>query len=210
MLASDYVTLENYILFDDVLPSRVADRPNILRRQVKNKVDVADGQTAVIGGLKRKNIDDTWQGIPGLGELPGLGKAFSETHLHDRSTEMFLFITPTIIYDQCESIEKVKREQLMRRPGDIPYFMETVADAWRCERERAFHLSMQALFGRERERAIWWGDDACLKAGMVEQFYERAPWCGPCAPRCHYDCCPTPHGMRVDGHDDDANIIFLD
>lgn len=193
----DYVTLENYILFDDALPSIDATMPNILRRQIKNKVDIADGQTAIIGGLKRKNIDDNWQGMPFVGELPGVGKLFSQTALHDTSAETFVFITPTIIYDHCESMEKVRREQLMRRPGDLPYFMESVADATRCERERAFHLGMQILFGRERERAIWWGDDACLKEGAgIETYYERDPCCNPCNAGCYWEGCPSPHQVQ--------------
>lgn len=197
----DYVTLDNYILFDDALPSTDPSRPNVLRRQVKTKVDVADGQTAVVGGLKRKDINDSWAGIPYLGELPGVGKLFSYTDMSDTSSETFIFITPRILYDHCESIEKVKREQLMRRPGDLPYFMETVADAVRCERERAFHLSMQMVFGRERQRAIWWGDDACLRedgrrgTGRAESFYERDPCCGggACGGCSAWDTCPSPY-----------------
>ncbi len=172
----DYVTLENYILFDDVVPGTdSASRPDVLRRQVKNKVSVADGQTVIIGGLRRSAISDSWQGIPFLGELPGVGKVFSMTNLADNSQETFIFITPTIIYDHCESMEKVRRFQLSHRPGDIPDFMAALDDARRAEREALFHLGMQMLFGRERTRAVPYGEDSCRR--MHSEFIPGgSPW----------------------------------
>lgn len=157
----DYVTLKNRVLFDDVLPSADPERPGVLRRLIENVVRVADGQTVIIGGLKRKDILDQKQMIPFLGELPCVGKAFSNTEMSDTTTEMFVFITPTIIYDQCEGVEKVKRDQFFRRPGDIPYFLCAVDEARQLERERNFTQGMQILFGREREECVPWGDDAC-------------------------------------------------
>lgn len=159
----DYVTLKTYVLFDDALPSLTVnpDRPTILRRNIENVMRVADGQTAIIGGLKRKDISDARQMIPYLGELPEVGKLFSNTQQDDKSTEMFIFITPTIIYDQCEGIEKVKRDQLFRRPGDIPCFMCALDEARYWEQQRHLQLTMEMVFGRPESRCVEYGDDAC-------------------------------------------------
>lgn len=178
----DYVTLKTYILFDDQVASASIDRPNVLRRNITNVVRVADGQTAIIGGLKRKDIKDNKQMVPGLGELPCVGKAFNKTDMLDSTTEMFVFITPTIIYDQCEGIEKVKRDQLYRRPGDIPLFMCAVDEARNLERERRMWASMQIAYGREREEAVEWGDDSCHRqswSGNRDSCYdtEKSPLC---------------------------------
>lgn len=156
----DYVTLETDVHFDDFVPT-ANTRPDILRRQIKNFVSVADGQTVILGGLRNKRLSDSCQKIPFLGEIPGVGKLFSLTRLSDTSREMFIFITPTIIKDPCEDIEKVKMEQFARRPGDIPYFLCALERARRCERERVFAQGMQILLGPPLQRCIPWGDDPC-------------------------------------------------
>jgi general secretion pathway protein D len=175
----DYVTLKTYILFDDVLASVDPERPNVLRRNITNVVRVADGQTAVIGGLKRKGISDKKQMVPGLGESC-IGNAFSKTDMLDTSTEMFIFITPTIIYDQCEGVEKVKRDQLFRRPGDIPLFMCAVDEARNLEREQHFWASCQILNGRHREECVEWGDDACNRPRVRGFQRNRMPYYNGC------------------------------
>ena len=164
----DYVTLDNDIVFDDILSA--GETPNVLRRQVKNVARVADGQTVILGGLKRKGIDDSQNKVPCLGEIPGVGKLFSQTSLEDRTTDMFIFITPRIIYDPCEEQEKVMREHFARRPGDIPYFLCELDRARRCERERCFKQTMQILCGRRQERCVPWGDDSCnrLREGVYD------------------------------------------
>lgn len=158
--APDYVTLETDIHFDDFVPT-ANTRPDILRRQIKNFVSVADGQTVILGGLRSKTMADLTQKIPFIGEIPGLGKLFSFTALSDGSREMFIFITPTIIKDPCEDIERVKMEQFARRPGDVPYFLCALDRARRCERDRVFVQGLQMLLGRPLQRCIPWGDDPC-------------------------------------------------
>ncbi len=166
----DYVTLDSDIIFDDIkLASDNPTRPDVFRRQIKNVARVPDGQTIILGGLKRKEVGDTKDSVPYLGEIPGVGKCFSFTGMTDRSREMFVFITPTIIYDPCEGFERVKREQFARRPGDIPYFMCAVDRAKTCEKHRAYAQGMNMLFGRKDERCVWWGDDSCFGNG-------GAPW----------------------------------
>ncbi len=80
---------------------------------------IADGQTVILGGLRRKSTQDTKDSIPFLGEIPGIGKLFSSTEITDNSTEMFIFITPKIIADPIEDAERLKMEELKKRPGDV-------------------------------------------------------------------------------------------
>lgn len=189
----DYVTLKTYVLFDDALASLDPDRPNILRRNVTSVVQVADGQTAIIGGLKRKSSDDHKQMVPILGEAPCIGNAFSKSEMLDNTHEMFIFITPTIVYDQCEGIEKVKRDQLYRRPGDIPLFMCALDEGRFLERERHFWASMQILCGREREECVEWGDDACKRPRLKGFQRNRSSYYNgygePSSSTCSQDSC---------------------
>lgn len=147
----DYVTLETDITFDTINPSRHADRPDVTRRHITNQVQVPDGDTVILGGLRRKVSSDRRESIPFLGELPGLGKLFSINTLRDTNTEMFIFITPHIVKDPKEQLTCLRQELLCLRPGDVPYFLECVQEAHQYEKTRLMEGSMTLLFGRPRE-----------------------------------------------------------
>jgi general secretion pathway protein D len=144
----NYITLETDVNFDTIDPDSDVTRPIIIRRNIHNEVLIPDGETLILGGLRRKNTQDSKQMLPFLGEIPGLGKLFSQTNMRDESTEMFIFITPTVIADPCEDIAKLRYEQLCKRPGDIPEFLITLQVAQDAERNELFKEYLQMLFGR--------------------------------------------------------------
>lgn len=142
------VTLQTNITFDT--PKSVDnDRPLVDRRHIENEVRVVDGQTVIIGGLRRKAINDKEERIPFLGEIPGLGKLFGSTQLTDTNTEMFFFITPHIVPDPQEALDRLRTEELKKRPGDIPEFLEKVIEAQDKERQKIFERSFKLLFSSE-------------------------------------------------------------
>ena len=146
-----YVTLETEVTFDTQKPSR-NDRPDVIRRNIKNQVRIADGQTLILGGLRRKTIHDNSEKVPFLGEIPGLGKLFSNTTLHDANTEMFIFITPRILYNAKEDVERSRRQELCRRPGDIPEFLACLHEAQASEKRRLLAGGLKMVFGRVFDR----------------------------------------------------------
>jgi general secretion pathway protein D len=97
--------------------------------------------------LRRKHSSDKEQKIPFLGEIPGIGKLFGATQLINDSTEMFIFITPTIVLDPEEELIQIRTEELKRRPGDIPSFLRKLVAARNKERKRFFVNSMEMFFG---------------------------------------------------------------
>ncbi len=139
-----YVTLNTSINFDTTKPSK-DNRPEVTRRNVTNEVRVADGETVIIGGLRRKSKNDSKDMIPMLGEIPGLGKLFSTTVMNDSQIEMFVFITPKIIADPVEDMEKLRREQLSKRPGDIPEFLQRLVEAQDLEKRRFMAGSLRMI-----------------------------------------------------------------
>ncbi len=155
----DYVSLENDVTFDTIQPGCGDDRPNVIRRHITNQVQVPDGQTAILGGLRRKNSHDKRESVPFLGELPGLGKLFSITTMSENNTDMFIFITPHIIKDPKEQMICLRQELLAIRPGDVPYFLKCVEEAHRYEKTRLMEGSMTMLFGRPREPYYIMDDD---------------------------------------------------
>ena len=106
------------------MAERHADRPDVTRRHITNQVQVPDGDTVILGGLRRKVTTDRRESIPFLGELPGLGKLIQHQYAQEiNSTEMFMFITPHIVKDPKEQLTCLRQELLCLRPGDIPYFL---------------------------------------------------------------------------------------
>jgi general secretion pathway protein D len=154
----DYITLDSDIKFetiDQVVGSlNSPSTPDVTRRVLQNEARIADGQTVIIGGLRRKNSAEIVNSIPFLGELPGFGKLFSTTSLVDQSTEMFIFMTPKIVTEPSEDLERIKMEEMSRRPGDIPGFMCALEAAKRREKERAMTGTMIMLFGLPPSRCV--------------------------------------------------------
>lgn len=154
-MGEDSVTLLTDIVFDSFRATSVnRDRPDINRRKVKNEVRIVDGQTVIIGGLRNKQSEDQKESIPFLGEIPGVGKLFSNTFLEDRGTEMFVFITPRIIRDPRWDMERIRNQEMCKRPGDIPEFLCRLNAALNGEKYRAFQGTLTFLFGRMQERCI--------------------------------------------------------
>jgi general secretion pathway protein D len=159
----DSITLESDITFDTVV-NNLNDRPNVIRRNIKNEARVADGETIILGGLRRKDMEDFQDVIPFIGEIPGLGKLFSLNRINDISTEMFIFITPRIINDPACDLEWIRQEEMCRRPGDLPEFMCCLIQAQQAEKERLFEHTLTMLLGRRENRLYspaWHNDDTC-------------------------------------------------
>ena len=142
-----FVTLATDIIFDSLRPDR-HDRPDVTRRNIKNEVRVQDGETVILGGLRRKLSSGQQQMIPFLGELPGIGKLFSMSSLSDSNTEMFIFLTPRILPDDHEQWKEVRRAELSKRPGDIPEFLQEVLEARQEKRACLMSKSLHMLFGK--------------------------------------------------------------
>lgn len=141
-----YVTLETNVEFDTIT-SDVNDRPKVNKRHLENQVRVMDGETVILGGIRRKSAEDVSEKIPFLGELPGIGKFFGTSRMTDQLTEMFIFITPQIIADPEEDLIRIRNEALRKRPGDLPEFLEQIEAAKSRQKKKLFANSFKLLFG---------------------------------------------------------------
>jgi type II secretory pathway component GspD/PulD (secretin) len=73
-------------------------RPIKTTRTITTRVTVKDGETVVLGGLLKDDIQKNQQRFPLLGHLPVVGKAlFTSTTTKKSSTDLVLFITPKIV-----------------------------------------------------------------------------------------------------------------
>lgn len=144
--AKRFITLETNVNFDMII-SDLNDRPKVNRRSVENQVRVMDGETIILGGLRKKTGEDNTEKIPFLGEIPGIAKFFGTSRLTDETTEIIIFITPRVLMDSKEEMDKIRDEELRKRPGDLPEFLQKVVDARKLEKRKLFENSFKLLFG---------------------------------------------------------------
>jgi len=82
---------------DDGIPSQTTT-------EVTTQMLVQDGQTVFIGGLMRRAVDKTNEGVPLLGSVPGIGWLFSNHAERVTNVETIVLITPFIINDSDHEI----------------------------------------------------------------------------------------------------------
>lgn len=144
---SGFVTLHTDVTFDTP-PLCLDDRPPVVRRHVTNDVQIADGETVILGGLRRKTEEDQREKIPFLGDIPGIGKLFGADRATETSTEMYIFITPHIIHDPIDDLRRLRQEEYCKRAGEIPEFLARLDEAKEKERNALFSNSLKMLFDR--------------------------------------------------------------
>jgi pilus assembly protein CpaC len=83
--------------FGDAVQISGFDVPAITERKVKTEVELADGQSFVIGGLLDNTEQEAFQKIPFLGDIPILGKFFQSMQRTKTNTELIVIVTPEIV-----------------------------------------------------------------------------------------------------------------
>jgi type IV pilus assembly protein PilQ len=74
--------------------------PTITTKKASTNVILFDGQTTVIGGLKKNTDSDGEAGIPWLRRIPLLGYLFKNNSKRYEMEEILIFITPHILKTQ--------------------------------------------------------------------------------------------------------------
>ena len=81
--------------------------PQVNKTEVETTVMVKDGNTIIMGGLKRDDKSHTKKGFPVLMDLPLFGPMFGRTSDEFTQTEIVIFITPHVIKNH-DDYEKIK------------------------------------------------------------------------------------------------------
>jgi len=83
--------------------------PNLESRTEKNvstNMTVRNGETIVIGGIYRERRDISESGVPWLKDIPLLGWLFKAEQDIKEKDELLIFITPTVVISQQESVRR--------------------------------------------------------------------------------------------------------
>jgi general secretion pathway protein D len=70
---------------------------NIGTRTAQTALRLRDGETQVLAGLINDNESDSWNKVPGLSDLPVIGRLFSNDNSSHEKSEIVLLITPRIV-----------------------------------------------------------------------------------------------------------------
>ncbi len=91
-------------------------------RKINTQVLVDDGQTVVLGGLIKDDVQESVQKVPLLGSIPLLGRLFRSTSTNVTKTNLLVFIRATIIRDgkaltgaTADKYRYIRDKQLQRR-----------------------------------------------------------------------------------------------
>lgn len=93
------VTNENtvYLKLDLTRSTKSAADAGKTQSNAKTEMFVKSGLTAVVGGIYESSQDDKATGVPGLRQIPVLGKLFEASDKITEKNELMMFITPTIL-----------------------------------------------------------------------------------------------------------------
>ncbi len=92
-----YVTLYVQPSYSDLVSSGFDNTKDTTTRAASTLVRVKNGQTVVIGGLLSSRETDQTRKVPLLGDIPILGWLFTSRSTSKTTTDLVLFITPTIL-----------------------------------------------------------------------------------------------------------------
>jgi type II secretory pathway component GspD/PulD (secretin) len=103
------------VVSDDGIPSKATT-------QVTTQMLVPDGKTVFLSGLIQHQVNNTREGVPGLGDLAIIGGLFSNRAKSITSTEIVVLITPSIVNFTAQGsqpgIDPIRRVQIINEIMD--------------------------------------------------------------------------------------------
>ena len=80
-----------------LLTDNVINQPVFSTRKVTTSVSVYDGQTVVLGGLMREDVQKTEDKTPIIGDIPLVGRAFRTNVEQHVKKNLVIFVTARIV-----------------------------------------------------------------------------------------------------------------
>ena len=71
--------------------------PALVTRRASTTVELGSGQTFAIAGLLQKDITNTIDKFPGLGDVPILGSLFRSSDFRNNQSELVILVTPYVV-----------------------------------------------------------------------------------------------------------------
>jgi general secretion pathway protein D len=125
----DDVTLALKVVVQSVSGQGFGGLPTFANREISTVIRLKDGETNMLAGLIRDDERRIIDGIPGLSDIPVVGRLFGYSRTQSQQTDIILTLTPHIIrvLDLSESdlrAFRVGRDSLGAPIADIPLPIE--------------------------------------------------------------------------------------
>src|SRR5438132_7636484 len=100
------------------LTPNVINQPVFSTRKVTTSVSVYDGQTVVLGGLMREDVQKTEDKVPIIGDIPLVGRAFRTNVEQHIKKNLVIFVTAKQVTAYGAPVEEEEEEGLL--PPELP------------------------------------------------------------------------------------------
>ena len=111
------VTLALSISVTSISGTGFGGLPTFGNRLIKTTIRLKDGETNMLAGLIRDDERKAREGIPGLSDIPGVGRFFSHVRDERVQTDVILMLTPHIVRVLELTEEDVRAFKMGRYPG---------------------------------------------------------------------------------------------
>jgi general secretion pathway protein D len=120
VMANGETPLVGEIGFDLFLPSKTFEvtanainQPVFSIREVKTQVSVYDGQTVVMGGLMREDVQKVEDKVPLLGDIPLAGRLFRSSADKHTKRNLIMFVTASIMDPSGQPFASNNEEEII-------------------------------------------------------------------------------------------------
>ncbi|PYK10133.1 MAG: type II and III secretion system protein [Verrucomicrobia bacterium] len=104
------------------LTPNVINQPVFSTRKVTTSVSVADGQTVVLGGLMREDVQKTEDKVPILGDIPLIGRAFRTNVDQHIKKNLVIFVTARQMTAYGAPVEEEEEGLLPPELPEVPAY----------------------------------------------------------------------------------------
>ncbi len=103
-------------------PSAVIENliPEIQVREMESVLKVNSGQVAVLGGLMQDEYERDTNGVPVLGDLPGVGNAFNQRDFQNKKSELIIFLRPVVMHNASLTGDLAPYRQYLQNNATTP------------------------------------------------------------------------------------------
>lgn len=93
----DEVTLGLKVSISSISGTGFAGLPTFGNREITTTIRLKDGETNMLAGLIRDDERTVLEGVPGLSDMPMVGRLFANNHKEVQQTDIILTLTPHIV-----------------------------------------------------------------------------------------------------------------
>jgi general secretion pathway protein D len=105
-----------------VLTQNVINQPIFSTRKVTTSVSVWDGQTVVLGGLMREDVQKVEDRTPFLGDIPLVGRLFRTNVDQHIKRNLIIFVTARLVNPAGQPVNQAEEEEEAVEPRLIPAY----------------------------------------------------------------------------------------